>query len=364
MSHSSIFRRKLNSLLLILVLAISCSCTDRSQIALSDGNPAEKQIDRAGKNNRLQIIKKRGNLICGINDKLLGFSYKEKDATYSGLSVDLCKAIAAAIFGDSTKVEFRHLNSKQRFQAVSSGEVDILSRNTTWTLSRDTTEGLDFPPTNFYDGQGLLTVKDSGIKNLEDLNGKSICVAANTTSENNLAIQARKNSVVYTPLLFENAEQMFESYESGKCDVTTGDRSELIARRVNFANREAHEVLDLVFSKEPLGPVIANGEPEWFDVVEWVSYATIKAEELGINSQNVDSFGNTENPTIARFLGMGEDDLGKNIGLPKDFAAKIIKQVGNYGEIYERNIGEPFGLDRGANNLVQNGGLIYSPPFR
>ncbi|MCC0176162.1 amino acid ABC transporter substrate-binding protein [Waterburya agarophytonicola K14] len=350
-------------LLLALMLTTIWGCTERNRQRLGKSNEIEQLENGADLDNRLNTIKKRGKLICGIDDRLPGFSYKESDGSYSGISVDLCRAIAVVLFEDTSKVEFRHLNSQERFTAVASGEVDILSRNTTWTFSRDTSGGLDFPPTNFYDGQGLLVAEDSEINNLNDLNGKSVCVAANTTAENNLGIQMRKRNLAYTPITFEDTETMYRSYESQDCQVVTSDRSDLIARRTSFTNPGAHKVLDLVFSKEPLGPVIANGEPEWFDVVEWVFYATIKAEEMGINSQNIDRFAQTKNPAIRRFLGM-EEDLGKNIGLSQDFAQKIIKSVGNYGEIYDRNIGKPFDLSRGENNLVKNGGLLHSPPFR
>ena len=359
-------RRKFSFLLSSLILAIACSSCN--QLIKVSQNNTQIAAENSRKNaedrgNRLDSIEKRGKLICGINEELPGFSYKEQNGSYTGLSVDLCRAIAVVIFNDPTKVEFRHLNSQERFNAVTSGKVDILSRNTTWNLTRDTAKGLDFPPTNFYDGQGLLVPQNSDIEILEDLYGKSVCVAINTTAEANLVAQMRKNNIPYNSVSFENPKQTYQAYESGECDAVTGDRSELVAANTISGNPQRNKLLDLVFSKEPLGPVIANGEPEWFDVVEWVSYATIKAEELGINSQNVDRFDNTNNPTIRRFLGM-EGNLGKNIGLSNDFARKIVKQVGNYGEIYDRNIGKPFGLDRGANNLVKNGGLLQSPPFR
>ena len=362
MFPGSIVKRKFSPFVLIFILFIVSSCG--SQQGKINGKSKNKQQNSTkDASNRLDLIKKRGKLICGINDRLPGFSYKEKDGSYSGISVDLCKAIAVALFDDPKKVEFRHLESEERFSAVTLGKVDLLSRNTTWTLSRDTAEGLDFPPTNFYDGQGLLVGVDSGIDRLYDLNGKSVCVPVNTTSEDNLIIQMRKRNIAYTQMQFENPDEMFASYESGSCDAATSDRSELVVRRSTLSNPSSHQVLDETISKEPLGPVIANGEPEWFDVVEWVSNAMIKAEEMGINSQNIDRFGQTKNPAIRRFLGM-EDDLGKNIGLPKDFAKRIIEQIGNYGEVYNRNIGEPFNLERGINNLTQNGGLIHSPPFR
>jgi general L-amino acid transport system substrate-binding protein len=318
-------------------------------------------IESQGK--RLEIIKQRGKIICGIDERLLGFSYKEPDGSYSGISVDLCKAIAAALFDDPNQVEFRHLQSKGRFRAVVSGKVDLLSRNTTWTLSRDTSGGLDFPPTNFYDGQGLLVSKASGITTIEDLSGKSICVPQGTTSQTNLVKTMRTYRLGYLPLPFENANQLYAAYEAGKCDVATSDRSELVARRSQLREPNAHQVLDVLISKEPLGPAIANGEPAWYDVVKWVTYAMIKAEELKINSQNVDSFQDPKNPEIRRFLGI-EGDMGAKLGLSNDFARRVVKHVGNYSEVYERNIGEPFHLARGTNALWQDGGLMYSPPFR
>lgn len=344
---------------LISLILINLSGCDSANSA--DNTLEHQVIESQGQ--RLEIIKKRGKIICGINEGLLGFSYKEPDGSYSGLSVDLCKAIAAALFDDPNQVEFRHLQSKGRFRAVVSGEVDLLSRNTTWTLSRDTSGGLDFPPTNFYDGQGLLVSKASGITTIEDLSGKSICVPQGTTSQTNLVETMRKNRLGYLPLPFENTSQLYAAYEAGKCDVVTSDRSELVARRSQLREPNAHQVLDVLISKEPLGPAIANGEPAWYDVVKWVTYAMIKAEELKINSQNVDSFQDSKNPEIRRFLGL-EGDMGAKLGLSNDFARRVVKHVGNYSEVYERNIGEPFHLARGTNALWQDGGLMYSPPFR
>jgi len=318
-------------------------------------------IDSQGK--RLEIIKKRGRIICGIDERILGFSYKEPDGSYSGISVDLCKAIAAALFDDPNQVEFRHLQSKERFRAVVSGEVDLLSSNTTWTLSRDTSGGLDFLPTNFYDGQGFLVSKESSFTTIEELSDKSICVPQGATSQANLVETMRKHRLDYSLLPFENPNQLFAAYEARKCDVATSDRSELVARHSQLREPNTHQVLDVLISKEPLSPAIAHGEPAWYDVVKWVTYAMIKAEELKINSQNVDSFQDPKNPEIRRFLGL-EGDMGAKLGLSNDFSRRIIKHVGNYGEVYERNIGEPFGLERGTNALWQDGGLMYSPPFR
>lgn len=354
-------KNKLAILAVGLVLIIIAGCDISNKSTQTRANQQNHLAKSSGK--RLDIIKNRGKIICGVNNQLIGFSYKEPDGSYSGISVDLCRAIAAALFDDPTKVEFRHLESAKRFRAVTLGEVDILSRNTTWTFSRDTAGGLDFPPTNFYDGQGLLVNQGSGINQLEDLNGKSICIPIRTTTETNLAEQMRKHNIGYHPVLFEDINQLYRAYEAQKCDVATGDRSELLARLSQFQAPHAHQVLDLVISKEPLGPAIANGEPDWFDVVTWVSYAMIKAEELNINSQNIDYLNNAKNAEIRRFIGI-EGNIGRTLELPNDFARRTVKHVGNYREVYERNIGKPFDLERGINALWIDGGLMYSPPFR
>lgn len=355
-SNAIIKRNQLTILARCLILLIIAGCQTPQSLEKNHQIPQSQ-----GK--RLEIVKQRGKLICGINEQLIGFSYKEADGSYSGISVDLCKAIAAALFDDPTKVEYRHLKSAERFQAVVSGKVDILSRNTTWTFSRDTAGGLEFPPTNFYDGQGLLVDQGSGINQLADLNNKSICIPVRTTSETNLAEHMRKQNLSYTPVLFEDINQLYNAYENQECDAVTGDRSELVARRSQFQDPAAHQVLESVLSKEPLGPVIANGEPAWFDVVKWVSYALIKAEELHINSQNIDYLNHAKNPEIRRFIGI-EGDMGARLALPDDFARRTIKHVGNYREVYERNMGKPFNLERGINALWKDGGLMYSPPFR
>lgn len=312
---------------------------------------------------RLSTVKERGNLVCGVNGELPGFSFVDDNGEYSGMDVDLCRAVASAVFGDPTKVEFRDLGSQERFVAVQSGEVDLLSRNTTWTLSRDTSVGMEFAPTTFYDGQGLLATSASNVNKLEDLSGKSVCVLSGTTNEQNLADRMRKLSVDYSPVVFEDTDLLYAAYEQGRCEAATSDRSQLTARRAVMGKPEDHIVLPIVLSKEPLGPLTANGDSEWFDVVKWTTYALIQAEELGITSQNVDSFATTEDPQIRRFLGL-EGNLGEDMGLPNDFAQKIVTNVGNYGEIYDRNIGEPFKLDRGLNSLWKDGGLMYAPPFR
>lgn len=314
---------------------------------------------------RLDTVKNRGKLICGVSGELPGFSYVSSDGKYAGLDVDVCRAIASAIFNNPDAVEFRNLNAKERFTAVQTGEVDLLSRNTSWTLSRDTSVGLEFAPVVFYDGQGIMVKKDSGIKTLADLKGKAICTQTGTTNEQNLADQMRKLGIAYQPVVFEDINTTFATYAQGRCQAVTSDRSQLISRRTTLPQPENNIILDAVLSKEPLAPAVANGDSQWFDVVKWSIYTLINAEELGITSQNVAQFANSNDPDIKRFLGK-EGNLGQGLGLSNDFATQIIKNVGNYGEIYDRYLGPktPFNLPRGQNNLWKKGGLLYSPPFR
>ncbi|MBE9043003.1 amino acid ABC transporter substrate-binding protein [Pleurocapsales cyanobacterium LEGE 10410] len=347
-------KQKLSPIFLALVLiTIGNGCGN---------NNAETNGEEAS-DSRLGIIQNRGNLVCGVNGQLPGFSFVDENGEYSGMDVDICRAVASALFGDPAQVEFRDLSTQERFTAVQSGEVDLLSRNTTWTISRDTSVGMEFAPTTFYDGQGLLVTKASNIQGLEDLDGQSVCVLSGTTNEQNLADRMRKLGLNYSPVVLEDVDLLYGAYEQGRCEAATSDRSQLVARRAVLAQPDDHEVLDLVLSKEPLGPLTANGDTQWSDAVKWVTYALIQAEELGINSQNIDSFADTEDPTIRRFLGL-EGNLGEDMGLPNDFAQNIVRNVGNYGEIYQRNIGQPFNLERGLNALWTDGGLMYSPPFR
>ena len=349
------FRPRFSSILLALVLmTVSGGCGN-------GGDTAESEV--VGGDSRLGTVLDRGGLVCGVNGQLPGFSFVDENGEYSGMDVDLCRAIASALFDDPSQVEFRDLGAQERFVAVQSGEVDLLSRNTTWTLSRDTSVGMEFAPTTFYDGQGLLVTNASNIQSIEDLEGRAVCVLSGTTNEQNLADRMRRLGLNYSPVVFEDVDLLYAAYEQGRCEAATSDRSQLTARRAVLGQPDEHQVLDVVLSKEPLGPLTANGDSQWFDVVKWVTYAMIQAEELGINSQNVDSFAETEDPTIRRFLGI-EGSLGEDMGLPNDFAYRVVKNVGNYGEIYQRNIGEPFGLERGLNALWTDGGLMYSPPFR
>ena len=362
MSISINVKRTVNPLFLALILiVVGQGCNSNSDRVTNPDNTTQEADGKT--NSRLTTVTSRGNLICGVNGQLPGFSFVNENGEYSGMDVDLCKAVAAALFDAPSKVEYRDLSAQERFTAVQSGEVDLLSRNTTWTLSRDTSVGMEFAPTTFYDGQGLLVTEESEIETLEDLDNKSVCVLSGTTNEQNLADRMRRLGLNYSPVVFEDVDLLYGAYEQGRCEAATSDRSQLTARRAVLGNPEAHQVLDVVLSKEPLGPLVANGDSQWFDVVKWVTYAMVEAEELGINSQNVDSFANTDDPEIKRFLGI-EGNLGEDMGLPNDFAKRVIKHVGNYGEVYERNIGDPFKLERGLNALWENGGLMYSPPFR
>ncbi|MGV2827793.1 amino acid ABC transporter substrate-binding protein [Myxosarcina sp. GI1(2024)] len=359
MASIQFFKQKFSSCLLTGALLITLSACGGVEKTATNG---EGEIV-AGGNSRLSTVTERGNLVCGVNGQLPGFSFVNENGEYSGLDVDVCRAVAAALFDDPTKVEFRDLSAQERFTAVQTGEVDLLNRNTTWTISRDTSVGMEFAPTTFYDGQGLLVPTNSQVRELSDLEGKSVCVLSGTTNEQNLADRMRELVVNYTPVVFEDVDALYAAYEQGRCAAATSDRSQLTARRAVLGNPEEHEVLDVVLSKEPLGPVVANGDTQWSDAIKWVTFALIEAEELGINSQNIDNFAETEDPQIRRFLGQ-EGNLGGDMGLSKDFAARAIRHVGNYGEIYDRNIGQPFELERGLNALWTEGGLMYSPPFR
>jgi general L-amino acid transport system substrate-binding protein len=321
---------------------------------------------------KLSTIRGRDKLICGVDGKLPGFSFLGPDGTYSGLDADTCRAVAAAVLGDPAKVEYRDLNSSERFAALASGEVDMLARNTTMTLSRDSAggNGLSFAPTTFYDGQGVMAPVASGIRSLKDLAGKPICVESGTTTELNLADRMREQSIPYTPLKFQTGDQTYAAYLGGRCVAVTSDRSQLAAKRSSFPKPEAHVLLPEVMSKEPLTPATVNGDPVWADALRWTVFALIQAEELGITKANVaaklaEAKANPNQADLRRFLGV-EGDFGKQLGLPPDFVVKAVSAVGNYGEVFERNVGSgsPLKLERAENRLWKNGGLMYSPPFR
>ena len=324
---------------------------------------SDRATSSATSNNILDRVKQRGKLVCGVNGKLPGFSFVNESGTYSGMDTDMCRAVAAALFDDPLKVEFRNISSQQRFTVLQTRAVDLLARNTTNTMSRETSVGVEFAPTIFYDGQGMMVPASSGIKSLKDLKLKTICVTAGTTTELNLADAMSKLGIEYTPVVIDDTDALYGSYAQGRCDAITSDRTQLLARRSTLPNPQKHIILDEVMSKEPLAPATIGSDREWSNAVKWVIYALITAEEYGINSRNIDTFLNSDDPKIRRFLGV-EGTLGSDAGLPNDFAARIIKHVGNYGEIYDRNIGKPLGLARGQNELANKGGLLYSPPFR
>ena len=305
-------------------------------------------------------VKERGRLVCGVNNALPGFGYVDSDGTWSGFDVDFCRAIAAAVLGDANAVEFVPLTAAQRQPAIQTGEVDVLIRNTTWTLTRDTEWSANYAPTTFYDGQGFMVRADLGVESLEDLAGAAICVTRGTTTELNLADAMRARGIPFQPVVFEEVDTVYDAYEQGRCDAVTSDTSQLASRRAIFAKPEEHVILDVVISKEPLGPLVRHGDDQWFDIVSWVVQATFYAEEVGITSANVDSFP-TDNPQVARFLG-ASGDLGVLLGLDNDWARRVIRAVGNYGEIFARNL-EPLGIPRGLNQPWTQGGLLYANPF-
>ena len=315
----------------------------------------------------LDSVKQKGFVQCGVNvSGLPGFAEVDSANNWKGLDVDVCRAVAAALFGDATKVKYTPLNAKERFTALQSGEIDVLSRNTTWTSSRESALGLNFAGVNYYDGQGFMAKKELGVKSAKELDGASVCVQAGTTTELNLADYFRANNLKYTPVVFENNDEVNKAYEAGRCDVLTTDQSGLYATRVKLANPDDHVILPEVISKEPLGPAVRQGDDEWNDIVRWTLFAMLQAEEFELTSANVDkAVAESQNPDVQRFLGVIEEK-GPELKLPKDFAVQIIKQVGNYGESFERNLGPktPIGLPRGVNNLWTKGGLMYAPPIR
>jgi len=314
----------------------------------------------------LDDVRAKGFLQCGVSQGLPGFSNPDEAGNWTGIDVDVCRGVAAAVLGDANAVKYTPLSAKERFTALQSGEVDVLSRNTTWTLVRDSALGLDFAGVNYYDGQGFMVRKDLGITSALELNGASVCVNIGTTTELNMADFFRANSLDYEPVVFEKADEVVAAYDSGRCDVYTTDRSGLAAQRLKLADPGAHIVLPETISKEPLGPVVRHGDNKWGDVVRWTLYAMLEAEEYGVNSQNVAELkANTKNPVIMRLLGV-EGDLGDSLGLANDWAYNVISQVGNYAEIYDVNVGPdtPLKLERGVNALWKDGGLQYPMPVR
>src|SRR5512134_17486 len=333
--------------------------------ATGDETPTAAAAPVAG-GERLQAVLDRGQVICGVHGTFQGFGFVESDGTWTGFDVDFCRAWAAALFNDANAVEFRGLSAQERFTALQSGEVDVLARNSTWTWARDVELGLTFGPVTFYDGQAIMARTDivsDPAAGLEALEGANICVQSGTTTELNLTDQFRAAGVNYTPVVFEDQNAAFQAYDEGRCDAITSDRSQLATQgQAVLQNFEDHVILDVVMSKEPLAPAVSDGDPQWAEVVQWVVYGMVQAEELGITSQNVDTFLTSEDPVVRRLLGV-EGELGAMLGLSNDFIYRVIKHVGNYGEVYERNLAT-FNLARGQNELWTNGGLMYAPPFR
>ncbi len=314
----------------------------------------------------LDKIKQAGTVVCGVNTGLAGFGQPDSQGRYSGFDVDICKAIAAAVLGDPDKVKYVPLTAQQRFTALQSGEIDVLSRNTTDTLQRDAELGLNFAPVVFYDGQGFMAPKKLGVKSAKELNGATVCVQPGTTTELNLADYFRANNMQFKPLVIEKLDEVVSAYLSGRCDVITTDRSGLAGIRIGRTpNPDEQVILPEVISKEPLAPAVRQGDDQWGDIVRWVVYALIEAEEKGITSQNVDEKAKSEDPDVKRMLG-ATPGMGKALGLDEKWAYNAVKSVGNYGQIFERNVGKdsPLKLDRGLNDLWTRGGLMYAMPIR
>ena len=360
----------------LVVLGVIC-------LALAACTPAADTTTTAGGNGveapageTLAAVQARGTLNCGVNDAVPGFGFRDPDGNLVGFDIDFCKAVAAAVLGDPDAIEYIPLTAQQRFTALQSGEIDLLIRNTTWTATRDGSEGATFLHTTFYDGQGMMVRADSGFTSVEDMADTSVCVLTGTTTELNLA--TRFGSIPFTPLTFDANDTLQAAFVAGQCEGWTSDKSQLAGVRANFPEAdggpEGLVILDETFSKEPLGPVVRDGDTQWAQIVDWATLAPVLAEELGIDSANVNSFETTENDDVRRFLGLeitttAEDGtvtvaiFDPGLGLDSDWAVNLITAVGNYAEIYGRNV-EPLGVPRGVNSLWTEGGLLYAPPFR
>jgi len=313
----------------------------------------------------LERVKKNGYLRCGVGEGLIGFSAPDAKGHWTGLDADFCRAVAAAIFDDPTKVRFTPTSAKVRFTALQAGDFEILARNTTWSMSRDTQLGVDFIGVNYYDGQGFMVPKRLNVTSAKQLNGANICTGTGTTTELNLADYFRAANLKYKVVAYERAPEVLAAYDNGRCDAYTTDISGLYAQRLNLKAPNDHLILPEVISKEPLGPAVRQGDPQWADLVRWTLFALLNAEELGVTSKNADQMLKSANPEVRRLLGV-EGAFGDALGLPKDWAYRLVKRVGNYGEIFERNIGQGslLKIRRGQNALWKNGGLMYAPPVR
>jgi len=313
----------------------------------------------------LSDVRAKDQLDCGVSTGIPGFSNPDNQGHWSGLDVDICRAVAAAVLGDANKVRFTPLTPGDRFSALSSGEIDMLSRNTTWTHSRDTTLGMIFAGIAFYDGQGFMVQRTSGIESVEDLGGAAICVQGGTTSELNLADYFREHGLNYQPVSFGTSDLALEGFQAGRCAVLSSDLSQLYALRTRLEKRDSVLMLPEVISKEPLGPAVRQDDMQWYNIVKWTLYALVNAEEYGVTQANVDAMRRSNKPVIQRMLGVN-GDTGRAMGLSADWAYQIVQQVGNYGEVFDRNIGPDtdLGFDRGLNALWNQGGLLYAPPLR
>ncbi|WP_422135035.1 MULTISPECIES: amino acid ABC transporter substrate-binding protein [unclassified Endozoicomonas] len=313
----------------------------------------------------LETVLSKGYLSCGVNTGLPGFATPDEKGKWSGIDVDVCRGVAAAVLGDASKVKFIPLTAKERFTALQSGEIDMLSRNTTWTLTRDASLGLNFAGVSYYDGQGFLVKKELGVTSAKQLDGAAICIQSGTTTELNLADYFRTNGMKYQPVVFDTSDGTAKGFDSGRCDVLTSDQSQLYALRLRLSKPDQAVVLPEVISKEPLGPLVRQGDDQWFNIVKWSLFAMINAEELGLTSANIDKSKSSTDPSVRRLLGI-EGPKGKGMGLKDDWAYQVVKQVGNYGEVFERNIGasSPLKIERGLNAQWNQGGILYAPPFR
>lgn len=346
---------------LVFLVLVTVTIVGGMAVAVGQGSPNVKLGPIT------QAVIKRDELICGANKGgLAGFAAVNSAGEWQGFDVDICHAVAAAILGDARKVSFRPLEANERQAAIQSGEVDIESRNTTYTISRDEVWAATFAPVTFYDGQGFMVKANSGITTIDQLNGLTICVQSGTTTELNLADAFKVHKLDYTPKVFSEETATWEAFVQGGCDAFTTDKSELVSYKGSAPDPSAYQILDITISKEPLAPFTPKSDAQFADIVRWTIYGLIQAEEYGITSKNVDSFVKSDIPEIQRFLGQGDNATGSLLGIKNDFMVTVLRQVGNYGEIYDRNLGPdtPFKLGRGLNALWTNGGLLYSPPFR
>ncbi|MCX2759860.1 amino acid ABC transporter substrate-binding protein [Vibrio sp. Sgm 22] len=338
-----------------LTLLASVVAASTSMMATS-ASAAESTLDK---------VTSQGFLTCGVSTGLPGFSNPNSKGEWEGIDVEYCQALAAAVLGDKTKVKYVPLTAKERFTALQSGEIDVLSRNTTWTLHRDSALGLNFVGVNYYDGQGFMVKKELGLTSAQELDGASVCVQSGTTTELNLADYFRNSGMSYKPVVFDTAAQTSKGFDAGRCDVLTTDQSGLYALRLNLADPKSAEVLPEIISKEPLGPVVRQDDDQWFNVAKWTLSAMVNAEEYGISSKNADEMLKSKDPNIKRILGV-DGPKGKGLGIRDDWGYQVIKQVGNYGESFERTVGtgSPLQISRGVNALWNAGGFMYAPPIR